>query len=357
MKNKKVDLRDINGECYQYTVTGYIKNVLLQSKEGGEVKFSPKLFKKIELENDLDLLYKDENVSAGLTGTCVDYMSRLVFLEDNNAFDIAKKGAVLVDDLSGFNQRLKSIKASLRMSGGKISNKVLKNALQLCVYDAAFRSGAYPVPAGKVEPDEKTCDHIRIMLDNVKDFFEKVGSPKLSGFTVSSKYNFIFGDGDFLSDDYVLDFKTLSGGLLSKMTLQLLLYYVLGLEEGKYNEFSKVKKLLFFNPRKNIIYTCDVSDIGDIVEAMKRRVSRDINSMYVSSLARRHNQYEKMFISSKKFICSDFEILNRNRDNFRFKFYDRENYVYDEFLPSFENYKRDLQILKKLIEIRLNKLG
>lgn len=374
MKNEKVDLRDINGRKCQYTVTGYVKYMLHENKEAGEVrgpyeesynylehdglvvKFPPKVFKKIELGSSQDLLCKDENVSAGLIGTCIDYMSRLIFLKDSNAFDIAKKGAVLVDDLSGFNQRLKSIKASLRMSGGKVSDKVLKNALQMCVYDTAYRSGTYPVPVGKIEPDKKTCDHIRFMLNNVKNFFEKVGIPKLSGFTVNSRYDFIFGDGDFLSDDYVLDFKTISGNLLSKMTLQILLYYVLGLEEGKYDEFSKVKKLLFFNPRKNIMYTCSISDISDAIETMKKRIDYDINSMYAFSLTHRNNQYEKLFNLSKKFVCSNVEIVNRTRKDVKFRPLDRKNYVDDEFLPSFKNYKRDLQILKKLIEIRLNEL-
>lgn len=355
----------------KFTVTGYVKQMSSANKKedvmfyGDEineyhannliVKFPPRKFKIYESKNENDLLCKDENVSANLIGTCVDYMARLLFLKSPDAFDLAKKGAILVDDLAGYEHRIKSIQKSLKMSNGRPSNKALTNAIQLCVYDSAYRSGLYPTPVGKVIPDNVTCDHIRYMLQNVQNLFKTIGIPTVSEFQVHSKHNTIYGDGDFLNSLYLMDFKTISGHITSNMTLQLLSYYILGLQENKYKEFQTIKQLVIYNPRKDILYVCDIKDIHDIVMTMQKRINYDDECYYIDNLSENKKVYNQLMENAIDFIYPEVEIEKNMNGKYSYQIDSSKNI--DNFLLSFDDYKEDLQVLKKLINARINKLN
>jgi len=68
------------------------------------------------------------------------------------------------------------------------------------------------------------------------------------------------GDGDFISKDTFWDFKVSKSHPTSKHTLQILMYYVMGLH-SVHDHFKTISNLGFFNPRLNIAYICPVSKI------------------------------------------------------------------------------------------------
>lgn len=60
--------------------------------------------------------------------------------------------------------------------------------------------------------------------------------------------------------------------LKSKYTLQILVYYLMGIH-SKYDEFNSIEKLGIYNPRKNVVYLLNISDISlDIIN----KVSHDV---------------------------------------------------------------------------------
>ena len=71
------------------------------------------------------------------------------------------------------------------------------------------------------------------------------------GFTFEGGYTDIVssGDGDYLTEDTLWDFKVSKEEPKSKYTLQLLMYYIMGCH-SIHPEFQKIEKLGIFNPRK-----------------------------------------------------------------------------------------------------------
>ena len=56
------------------------------------------------------------------------------------------------------------------------------------------------------------------------------------------------GDGDFLTQDTLWDFKVSKAKPTNKHTLQLLMYWIMGQHSGK-DEFKNISNLGIFNPR------------------------------------------------------------------------------------------------------------
>lgn len=100
-----------------------------------------------------------------------------------------------------------------------------------------------------------------------------ISSPK-DGFTFEGGYTDIVssGDGDYLTEDTLWDFKVSKEESKSKYTLQLLMYYIMGCH-SIHPEFQKIEKLGIFNPRKNKVYIAEISSINpEVIE----KVSQDI---------------------------------------------------------------------------------
>ena len=99
-------------------------------------------------------------------------------------------------------------------------------------------------------------------------FFKEFGPVIQDGFTFSGGYGkyITSGDGDFLTEDTLWDFKVSKNKPLPKDTLQILIYYIMGLNSESSN-FSNIVKIGFFNPRLNQVYTYEVSNIS--IETIK----------------------------------------------------------------------------------------
>lgn len=72
------------------------------------------------------------------------------------------------------------------------------------------------------------------------------------------------GDGDFLTDDTLWDFKVSKRKLQNKHTLQLLMYWRMGIH-SIHPEYKNVKYLGVYNPRMNVVYRLDVNLISEEV--------------------------------------------------------------------------------------------
>ncbi len=100
------------------------------------------------------------------------------------------------------------------------------------------------------------------MLRRSLAFWEKYGPIVVDGFTFQGGYTptISTGDGDYLTKDTMWDFKVSVRNISTEHTLQILIYYIMGMH-SIHPEFKNIKKLGFYNPRLNKIYTINVSDI------------------------------------------------------------------------------------------------
>lgn len=83
------------------------------------------------------------------------------------------------------------------------------------------------------------------------------------GFTFEGGYTDIIttGDGDFLTENTLWDFKVTKTNPTNKHTLQLLVYYLMG-KQSKHDYFDNIDSIGIFNPRLNNAYTLDIDTLG-----------------------------------------------------------------------------------------------
>ena len=188
----------------------------------------------------------------------VDYLTRFMNGESKNAaFQISLQGAAKVDDLNHAYKLLNNINGLDTVS--------IYNACQLVGYDVALRKGTdYYTSVDKIIPTEGLIQNIIIMVNRSLAFWKEVGPVVLNGFTFEGGYNDIIsnGDGDYLTNDTLWDFKVSKSAPTIDQTLQLLVYYILGIH-SIHQEFKSIKKLGIFNPELNTAYTVSISGIPD----------------------------------------------------------------------------------------------
>lgn len=211
---------------------------------------------RIELGNGIDELNSEENVHASLVGLAVDYLTRFMSgTSVENSFKISILGAKIIKEEK---------KAKLLMSGIKgLDDKSIKNAVKLSGFDVCYRAGIMGYrPVDEIEPDAATTDNIRTMVERSLNFFKQYGPKVLDGFTFENGYTDVVssGDGDFTTEDTLWDFKVSKAEPKKEHTLQLLMYWRMGLH-SKHSEFKSVKYFGIYNPRMNIVYRLDVKDI------------------------------------------------------------------------------------------------
>lgn len=222
---------------------------------GGYV--DPKKFKTIELipferTKNIPSAYKP------IQGLAVDYLTRFMSgFSKEEAFKISLLGADAVFENDEAKKLLENIKGLDRQS--------ITSACKLVCYDTAYRVGpsAY-TPSFREEVEEDLILNISILVKRALSFFKDYGPIAKCGFTFEGGYSEIVssGDGDFLTNDTLWDFKVSEKPLSSKQTLQLLIYYILGYN-SIHKEFKKIKKLGIFNPLLNTVYQLDISEISN----------------------------------------------------------------------------------------------
>jgi hypothetical protein len=245
------------------SVTQRIKGI--SQPRGGYIK--PKEFTVVNINDNVEL-NSEENIHSSLVGLAVDYLTRYSMgTPPKDAFKISLLGASLIDEPDYAQQLLYQITG--------LDDKSITNACKLTGYDVVFRAGPMGYrPVQDIAPDSATISNIRTMVNRSVAFMKKYGPIVKDGFTFEGGYTEIVtaGDGDFLTGDTLWDFKVSTKSPTNAHTLQLLMYYIMG-QHSIHKEFRNIKKLGFFNPRLNDVYTLDLSSISpDIIRDVSSNV-------------------------------------------------------------------------------------
>ncbi len=246
------------------SVTGRINQI--KQPRGGYLP--PKHFEKIILPSE-NALYADESVAPGIVGTVVDYLSRFLMSNDKrDAFSIPLKGAKNLNMLTTAYQLLENVK-------GRDKTSII-SACKLAGFDVAYRKGPlYYKPIEQIEPDAYTIFNIREMINRSEGFFKNYGPLTMDGFTLDGAYtDFItVADGDFITYDTLWDFKVSKSPLKKEHTLQILVYYLMGIRSNNQDVFKDIHYLGLFNPRQNTVQYIAVNDIkADVFKTVEREV-------------------------------------------------------------------------------------
>ena len=246
------------------SVTQRIK--MIKQPRGGFI--NPKSMVVEPLGDGLETLNPEENVHASLVGLAVEYLTRVATgASTADAFMISLRGAQLIDE---------NVKAIKMLGGVKgLDDTSIINAVKLSGFDVCFRAGPMGYhPVDEIMPDAATIENIRAMVKRALLFFEVYGEKILDGFTFEGGYTDIVrvGDGDFMTRDTLWDFKVSKMPVKKEHTLQLLMYWRMGLH-SIYQEFQNVKYLGVYNPRLNNVYRIATQDIPlDIIATVESEV-------------------------------------------------------------------------------------
>ena len=203
-----------------------------------------------------------------IQGMAVDYLTRFLSgASKEKAFQIPMAGAKKLAQLGQAQKLLHGVKG--------LDKRSIINACKLTSYDVAYRASVQKfVPPSSIMPNDEVIHNIKICVQRSLRFFERQGSVTDSGLTFPGGYNLVVssGDCDFLTPDTLWDLKVSRQKPNSANTLQLLMYYIMGLHSSN-GQFQNVRQLGIFNPILNCAYTIEVDRIPDRVY---QAVSRDV---------------------------------------------------------------------------------
>lgn len=236
------------------SVTQRIKQV--KQPRGGYIK--PKELKPESLGEGAEALNPEENVHTSLMGLAVDYMTRFMSgASTEDAFKISMMGAQLI------GEGAKALELMAGVNG--LDDGSLTNALKLSGFDVCFRAGVMGYrPVDEINPDKLTIQNVRTMVERSLHFLDVYGPKVLDGFTFEGGYTDTVstGDGDFTTSDTLWDFKVSKMPVKKEHTLQLLMYWRMGLH-SIHPEFQGIKYLGIYNPRLNEVCRIAVDDIPE----------------------------------------------------------------------------------------------
>lgn len=255
-----------------YSVVARIRDI--KQPRGGYINKND--FDVIVLDDGKEL-NEEENIHASLIGLAVDYMTRYIMgTQIDDAFIIsiegAKRAEVLtkgkcVDELNGYLSHINGL-----------DDDSLFYACKAVAFDVWFRN-PFSAMASKqpfeIEPDKNTIDNVRTLIERSIEFWKKYGPITVDGFTFEP-YGYTktvsSGDGDFLTEDTLWDFKVLKREPSSENTLQIVMYYIMGKHSGN-QIFDNIKKVGFYNPRLNKVYILDMNKVSEeIIKTIEKEI-------------------------------------------------------------------------------------
>lgn len=238
-----------------------------------------------------DFLYSHENIPASNIGLAVDYLTRFIMSSENcSSPDMRRKlcqDAFHISLIGIYNAQM-TLNTDIKypeiwiaaIAENPLSDIAICAACNFAVFDVWYRFPEYALthkdryryartslltePAiiccNYAEPDADTIHNIRVMVQRSITFWHTYGPIVKSEFTFEGGYTQTIdtGDGDYLTADTLWDFKVSVQKPTNKHTLQILVYWLMGLHSGK-PEFKSVRKLGLYNPRLNTVYTIDTN--------------------------------------------------------------------------------------------------
>lgn len=234
------------------TVTGRVKET--KQPRGGYI--NPKNMRIIQ-KNDNISLNINENIHPSMVGTAVDYLTRFMIGKNaGEAFKISLKGAKCAGKEKYAQTLIEKING--------LDDESIRSACELCGYDVCYRMGLDECykSGNPMNADKDTIDNIRTMVNRSLEFFNEYGPVTAMGFTFEGGYTLEIasGDGDYLTEDTLWDFKVSKLPPKKEHTLQVLIYYIMG-KHSIHKEFKDIKRIGIFNPRLNTAYYIDISEI------------------------------------------------------------------------------------------------
>ncbi len=265
----------------------------IKQPRGGYIK--PSEF-DVEFLDDGTTLNDEENIHGSVIGMVVDYLTRFSMgAKITDAFKPSLQGAVMANEL-GFKNAY-NIGKSLILSIRGLDEESIVNACKLVSFDVWYRSPLIAMSAKtyqEINPDKETIENIQTLVKRSISFFEKYGPVTKDGFTFEppnpkpKEYEKMLkkgkgnyggytptvdsGDGDFLTENTLWDFKVSKSKPTNKNTLQLLMYWLMGQHSGQ-DIFKKITKIGIFNPRLNAVYTLEISKIqNEIIKLVEDEI-------------------------------------------------------------------------------------
>lgn len=215
-------------------------------------------------------------------GTMTDDLVRLEYgFNRNDVFRLAILGATLLDaamlcSISGYDGVMainKTRELLSRVNG--LDNNSLHSVYRLVELEGCYRNinnvlkiDVYSLlnPC-KYSEFDIMANNIRVMVERTVKFIRGINKGKIySGLTFEGGYtlNVNSGDCDYVVGDTLIDLKcSVSKYMRSDWSLQLLMYYIMGLHSENSEIFENVKYLCIFNAVYNKSYTLDISKIDD----------------------------------------------------------------------------------------------
>lgn len=236
------------------SVTGRIKQI--KQPHGG---YLPIRHMSVQKYDGVDL-HPYENTEPPLVGLAVDYLTRVMLGDDPvTAFAPSIHGLMIAERL-GMDLEIHPDAMPTDLSDASITNAVI-----LASFDSIFRAGPH-VYRTPTLPNNETTENIRRMVERSVTFFTEVYPATANGFDFEGGYTDLVsaGDGDFLTRTGLWDMKVFRGSLTANHSLQLLMYWRMGLH-SIHDMFQDIRTLGFYNPRKNEATTIDIADIPDDV--------------------------------------------------------------------------------------------
>lgn len=273
------------------SVVGRISEI--KQPRGGYIKLSE--FETILMDDGI-ALNEEENIHGSVVGMTVDYLTRFSAGTDIvEAFKISLQGATIAECF-GVRKSL-DVAKKLLMGIKGLDDDSITNACKLVTFDVWCRNPFGAIMAKgyrETNPDKATIHNIQTLVKRSLTFFENYGYATNDGFTFEpvkedkSAYEKMIktgkgsyggytavvdsGDGDFLTEDTLWDFKVSKSKPKSKHTLQLLMYWIMGQHSGQ-EKFKNIVRLGIFNPRLNAVYLLNIKDIPkDVIKTVEKEV-------------------------------------------------------------------------------------
>lgn len=241
------------------SVTQRIKAI--KQPRGGYL--NPRSFEKTQFDDGIELHPQaSETVGPQLIGIVVDYLTRFSQGSPaNKAFSVSLRGAKNVNETDYANELVSGVKG--------LDDTSIVNACKLAGFDIAFRGNvALYKPVQELEISPETIFNIKTMVERSNNFFSENGPiiqndiKFLGGYTST----ITTGDADFLTQSTLWDMKVSKVEKISAdITLQLLVYYLMGKKSMNEMLFDDVFYLGVFNPRLNVSHILDVTTVDSSI--------------------------------------------------------------------------------------------
>lgn len=247
------------------SVTTRIKQI--KQPKGGYIK--PKDLTVTQF-TDNNSLNENENINSALIGITTDYLTRYLLGKNlYSVFNNSIKGAIVKSKIDLANELLKKMSPSL-------DDICIVNAIKLSAFDVCYHSSVLGYKyVNLINPNKDTIKNIRILVNRCLTFFNKYGPITKTGFTFEGGYTskITAGDADYLTKNYLIDLKVSVKPPTKNHTLQVLIYYLMGMHSLNRKDFLNVENIALFNPRLNALYSIKINDIDkNIINTVKTNV-------------------------------------------------------------------------------------